>query len=114
MPASIYKAAMHGAAKVLAMVAMIVGWVWALIAGVGGLVLLIHEGPLPITNGWFAMFSGIASCPLTAWLSKRYANLAIPIYAQLAIALLIIIAGRIAVVLVLHRPFLPQCSSDCW
>src|SRR5215472_7753307 len=41
-------------------------WAWALVAGIGGLILLIHEGPLPVTNGWFAMFSGIAACPLTA------------------------------------------------
>jgi hypothetical protein len=26
------------------------GWTWALLAGVGGLVLLIHEGPFPVTN----------------------------------------------------------------
>jgi hypothetical protein len=78
------------------------------------LVLLVHQGPWPITNGWFAFVSGAASCPLTGWLLKRYANLAISIHVQLAVALLIIIAGRVAVVLVLHRPFFPQCSQHCW
>jgi len=95
-------------------VARIVAWAWALLAGVGGLVLLIHRGPLPITNGWFAMFSGIAACPLTAWLLKKYAGVTVPGYVQFAVALLIMIAGRVAVVVVLHRPFLPQCSGKCW
>jgi hypothetical protein len=90
------------------------GWAWALVAGVGGLALLIHEGPLPITNGWFAMFSGIAACPLTASLLKKYARATVPGYVQLVVALLIFIAGRAAVVVLLHRPFLPECSGDCW
>lgn len=95
-------------------IALLVAWGWALLAGVGGLVLLIHEGPWPITNGWFAMFSGVAACPLSGWLLKRYADIKVPLWAQLAIALLIMIAGRIAVVLVLHRTFLPHCTHDCW
>jgi hypothetical protein len=95
-------------------VARIVAWVWALVAGVGGLALLIHEGPLPITNGWFAMFSGIAACPLTATLLKKYARIAIPGYVQFVVALLIFIAGRVAVAVLLHRPFSPQCSGKCW
>ena len=86
----------------------IVAWAWALFAGVGGFILLLHRGPLPITNGWFAMFSGIAACPLTGVLLKRYAGVAISFRYQLAVAFLIFIAGRIAVVVVLHRPFLPQ------
>jgi hypothetical protein len=80
-------------------VARVVAWVWALLAGVGGFALLLHEGPLPITNGWFAMFSGVAACPLTAWLLKKYAGVTISTRSQLAIALLIFIAGRIAVVI---------------
>ena len=95
-------------------IALLVAWGWALLAGVGGFVLLIHEGPWPITNGWFAMFSGLAACPLSGWLLKRYAHIKVPLWAQLAIALLIMIAGRIAVVLILHRPFLPHCTHDCW
>jgi hypothetical protein len=92
--------------KTLSGTAWLVAWTWALIAGVGGFVLLVHQGPLPITNGWFAMFSGIAACPLTATLLKRYADVVVPDYVQLAVALLIFIAGRVAVVLVLHRQFL--------
>ncbi|HEY4127138.1 MAG TPA: hypothetical protein VGN70_03745 [Gammaproteobacteria bacterium] len=94
--------------------AQAVAWVWGVLLSIGGLALLIDEGPWPLTNGWFAMFSGIAACPLTAWLLKRYANIAVPLSVQLALALLISIAGRIAVVLILHRPFLPQCTHDCW
>ena len=100
--------------KIVYAIARLVGWAWALLAGVGGFVLLIHEGPWPITNGWFAMFSGVAACPLSGWLLKRYAGIKVPIGVQLAIALLIMIVGRVAVVLILHRPFLPQCSHDCW
>ena len=90
------------------LVAHILAWAWALVAGVGGLALLIHEGPLPITNGWFAMFSGMAACPLTASLLKKYAHVTIPGYVQFLVALLIFVAGRIAVVVLLHRPFMPQ------
>jgi hypothetical protein len=94
--------------EVGSVVAGLAGWAWALLAGVGGLVLLIHEGPLPVTNGWFAMFSGMAACPLTATLLKKHAGLSVAGWAQFAVALLIFLAGRLAVVLVLHRPFLPQ------
>ena len=93
--------------KTLSAIIWLVAWGWALIAGVGGLLLLVHQGPWPITNGWFAMFSGIAACPLTARLLQRCATLIFPRYVQLAIALLIFIAGRVAVVVLLHRPFLP-------
>jgi hypothetical protein len=69
--------------------------------------LLVHEGPLPITNGWFAMFSGIAACPLIAPLFKKAFGVTISGWLQFGVAVLIMIAGRIAVVVVLHRPFLP-------
>ena len=93
--------------KTLSVIAWLAAWAWALIAGIGGFLLLVHQGPLPITNGWFAMFSGIAACPLTARLMKRWARVAVPGYIQFAVALLIFLAGRIAVVFLLHRPFLP-------
>lgn len=94
--------------------AQIVAWIWGLLLSIGGLALLIHEGPWPVTNGWFALFSGVAACPFSAWLLKRYANIKIPLSVQIAVALFISIAGRTAVVFVLHRPFLPVCSGDCW
>ena len=95
-------------------VARVLAWAWALVAGVGGLILLIHKGPLPITNGWFAMFSGIAACPLTASLLKKHAHVTVQSYIQFAVALLIFIAGRVAVAVLLHRPFLPHCTGKCW
>ena len=88
--------------------AWIGGWAWFFVAGIGGLALLVHQGALPITNGWFAMFSGIAACPLLAWLLKRYSGVGVSAHVQFLAALLILIAGRISVVFVLHRPFLPQ------
>jgi hypothetical protein len=93
--------------KTLSGIAWLVAWGWALIAGVGGFLLLVHQGPWPITNGWFAMFSGIAACPLTARLLKRYARVVVQGYVQIAVALLVFMAGRVTVVVLLHRPFLP-------
>ena len=72
----------------------LVAWGWFFLAGIGGLILLIHEGPLPITNGWFAMFSGIAACPLVSALARRYFGVRISGGAQIMVALLIIITGR--------------------
>ena len=95
-------------------IARILAWMWTLLAGVGGLMLLIHEGPLPITNGWFAMFSGIAACPLVAMLLKKYANVTVSGRTQFFVAFAIFLAGRVAVALILHRPFMPQCSGRCW
>ena len=96
------------------LVARILAWTWALVTGVGGLMLLVYEGPLPITNGWFAMFSGIAACPLTASLLKKYARVTVSGYVQFAVALLFVVAGRVAVAVLLHRPFLFQCTGRCW
>ena len=93
---------------ILLITAWSVAWAWFFLAGIGGLILLIHQGPLPITNGWFAMFSGIAACPLTASLLTNYAGVTVSGRLQFAVSLLIMVAGRIAVVVVLHRPFLPQ------
>ena len=74
-----------------------VAWGWAAFAGVGGLLLLIHLGPWPPTNGWFAMFSGIALCPLTAILVRSFAGVTPSRRARFVVALLIILAGRIAI-----------------
>lgn len=96
------------------LVASIVAWAWALLAGVGGLALLIHQGPWPITNGWFAMFSGLAACPLSAVLLKKFTGFVVPGYVRFLVAALILVAGRIAVVVLLDRPFVPECSDACW
>lgn len=52
--------------------ALIASWIWTIIAGGGGLPRLFEKGPLPLTNGWFALMSGISACPLTSWLLKKY------------------------------------------
>lgn len=99
---------------IVSVVARILAWAWVLLAGAGGLALLVHEGPLPITNGWFATFSGIAAYPLTASLLKECTCVTVPGYVQFAVALLILAAGRGAVAALLHRPFFPQCIGHCW
>ena len=75
---------------------VIAAWIWAVVAGLGGLGLMLTRGPLPLTNGWFAMFSGLAVCPLTAWLLKRYAGVTLSGRARLAAAAFIMLAGRMA------------------
>jgi hypothetical protein len=74
-------------------------WAWSVAAGGGGFLLLLKNGPLPLTNGWFAMFSGIAACPLTAMLVKKLTGIAIPVWIWITAAALIFIAGRIALLI---------------
>jgi hypothetical protein len=68
-------------------------WAWTTIAGGGGLGLLITLGPLPLTYGWFALFSGVSACPLTAWLLKKYAGIALSGWTGFTIAFLIVWSG---------------------
>jgi hypothetical protein len=76
-----------------------VAWLWAIVAGGGGFGLILTRGPLPLTNGWFAMFSGLSACPLAAWLLKRYAGITVPVRIRVAAAVFIMLAGRIAVLI---------------
>lgn len=71
-------------------------WAWTIFAGGGGAMLLLEKGPLPLTNGWFALLSGIAVCPLTALLLKRYAGIAVSGRMRVAAAAFFFIAGRVA------------------
>ncbi len=87
----------------------LVAWAWTIIAGGGGLGLLITRGPLPLTNGWFALFSGISACPLTAWLLKKY----VPGWARFAIAFLIIVVGRLVLKIEGRGTFLIDVTR-CW
>jgi hypothetical protein len=73
-------------------------WMWAIVAGGGGFGLILTEGPLPLTHGWYAMFSGIAWCPATAWLLKRYARIETSYWLRFAVAAVIIGLGRIALI----------------
>ena len=63
--------------------AQIAGWAWAALAGGGGLWLLWTRGPWPPTNGWFALFSGLAAWPLTATTLRALAGIKVSGLAQL-------------------------------
>jgi hypothetical protein len=73
-------------------------WGWAVVAGGVGFGVRLIEGPLPLTHGWYALFSGLAWCPASAWLLKHYAKIEVSYLARLAVATLLILAGRIALV----------------
>lgn len=82
--------------KVVTFVGLIAAWGWTLFAGGGGVGLLILRGPWKLTHGWFALFSGLSVCPLTAWLSQRYLGVTLSGRVRIAAAILFILAGRIA------------------
>ena len=42
----------------------VAAWAWTFPAAGGGAWLLLSKGPWPLTNGWFALFSGLAVSPL--------------------------------------------------
>ena len=73
-------------------------WTWTALAGGGGLLLLIQKGPWPLTNGWFAMLSGLCACPATAWVLRRYAGLRRAWVMPLAAAALFVL-GRLTLAL---------------
>ena len=81
---------------------LIAAWIWTAIAGGGGLWLLIAEGAWPPTNGWFALLSGIAACPLLAWSLRKYAATKISGLLQFAIALFFFVAGHAALIIWPH------------
>jgi len=72
------------------------GWTWTAVAGGGGLWLLFTRGPWPPTNGWFALFSGVAACPLVGWALQHCARIRISGWIQFAVAALIFVAGHAA------------------
>jgi hypothetical protein len=78
------------------------GWAWTIVAGGGGFGLLVSRGPWPPTNGWFALFSGIAACPLVGWSLRKYTGMRVSGWMQLIVALLFFVAGRIALTIWPH------------
>jgi hypothetical protein len=74
----------------------IVAWAWTIIACGGGLWLLWTKGPWPLTNGWFALFSGISACPATSWFLRKYAGMTVSGYVRTGAAALFFVAGKIA------------------
>ena len=75
---------------------LVAAWAWTILAGGGGAMLLIEKGPWPLTNGWFALCSGAAACPLTAWLANRFLGISFSGRARFAAATLIWLVGQIA------------------
>ena len=82
--------------KWLTRLALLAGSVWGIVAGGGGLWLLVTKGPWLLTNGWFALASGISGCPLTGWAFKKLTGIAVSGWTQFAFALLFFIAGKFA------------------
>lgn len=76
----------------------IAAWGWTIVAGGGGLWLLLTKGPWPLTNGWFALFSGVSACPVTGWVLQKCAGVTVSGYVRLFAAALFFVAGRIALV----------------
>src|ERR1700676_4187061 len=74
----------------------IAAWAWTIVAAGGGLWLLWRKGPWPLTNGWFALLSGVSACPATGWFLKKYAGVTVSGYVRIATAALFFVAGRIA------------------
>jgi hypothetical protein len=74
----------------------VIGWIWAIIAGGGGLWYLWTQGPWMLTHGWFALCSGLSACPLTAQFLNKYAGVRVSGWMQLFLAVLFFIAGKIA------------------
>jgi hypothetical protein len=86
----------------------IVAWVWTVVAGIGGAGLIITLGPWPPTNGWFALFSGLSACPLTACVLKKFAGINFPGWARFVVAFLFIVAGRLMLQIEGRGTFLPN------
>jgi len=78
------------------------GWAWTIAAGGGGLWLLFTRGPWPPTNGWFALLSGLAACPLLGWSLKRYAGVSLPASVQFFLAVAFFTAGHFALLIWPH------------
>jgi len=89
---------------------LVAAWAWTIVAGGGGLGLIITRGPWPLTNGWFALFSGISACQLTAWLLKKYVGITLSDWTRFAIAFLFVVLGRLVLKLEGRGPFIPDLS----
>lgn len=86
------------------LIGAIVAWFWFILAGCGGVGLMVVTGPWPPTHGWFAMFSGLAAWPVTAWASKKYLRVTLSGRVRLGAAAAFILAGRLALILLWPRP----------
>lgn len=82
--------------RTLAWLAVVAGWGWCLFAAGGGFGILLLRGPWPPTNGWFAVMSGLAACPLIAQLLRKSANLKVSGWQQFGAAVFLVSLGRLA------------------
>ena len=82
--------------KTLGWLAIIIGWLWFLFAGGGGLGILLLRGPWSPTNGWFALLSGIAACPLIGRILRNSTHLKVYAWQQFGAAALLVAMGRLA------------------
>jgi hypothetical protein len=89
-------ASAQGPAKSAARWGLIAAWVWTILSGGGGALLLVQRGPWPLTNGWFALFSGLAACPFSTWLANRTFGVSVSGRTRFTAAALIWLAGQIA------------------
>jgi hypothetical protein len=71
-------------------------WAWTILACGGGAMLLVEKGPWPLTNGWFALCSGAAACPLTAIAVNRFLGLSLSGRTRFIAAASLWLAGQIA------------------
>jgi hypothetical protein len=95
----------------LRVLAIVAAWFWTLLGGVGGFLLLLRLGPLPLTNGWFAMFSGVLACPLLPRFVESAFRLRVRWTTLLAASAAIMLAGRIAVALYPPPPPRPTTNK---
>src|SRR5260370_38772307 len=71
----------------------IAAWAWTIVAGGGGLLLLWTKGPWPLTNGWFALLSGVSARPATGGVLKKNPGGTVSGYVRLRGAALLFVAG---------------------
>jgi hypothetical protein len=83
-------------ARAMPIAGFIVAWSWTLICGGGGLMLLVERGPWPLTNGWFALASGVSACPLTETLIGRLTGFALSGWTRAGLAFVFFVAGHVA------------------
>jgi len=82
--------------RILPWLAVISGWAWFVFAGGGGLGILLLRGPWPPTNGWFALMSGLAACPLVGRVLRNSTRLQVSGWEQFGAAVLLVSLGRLA------------------
>jgi hypothetical protein len=94
--------------KIAAWAGWVLAWFWAIFGIGGGLWLMITRGPLPLTNGWFILFSGLAACPLIATLWQKLFHRRLSGSIRLIAGLLFVVAGRIALLIGNRVPWLSR------